>query len=220
MMNALIVGGSSGLGLELAKSLKDTYHVFITGRKDPTQEGLTFKLLNLSAEKDFQNAATKTVSDMSEIDLLIYAAGFYQEGTLDALSDSDIDEMLNVGLRAPAFILQRILKKQRKLNGFIAITSTSQFTPRLLEPMYTSVKAGLAMLAKSVAEDERVKKVLVAAPSGMQTKFWDSKKKDVSTYLDPKWVTEQILAHYDGDFNFKEIHLLRQPPRVEVVSKN
>lgn len=143
--------------------------------------------------------------------------GFYQEGNISDVSDEDIANMTNVGLLAPAMLLQRILKKQDKLAGFIAVTSTSQWTPRLLEPIYTAVKSGLGMLANSVSLDERIDRVLVAGPAGMNTRFWENSPRDMSTMLDPKWVAEQVLDQYSGDFKYKLARILRGPARVEVI---
>ena len=128
--------------------------------------------------------------------------------------------MLNVGLVAPINILNRILKYQSSLSGFIAITSTSQWTPRLFEPAYTTVKAGLGMFGNSVSLDLRVGKVLVAAPSGMKTDFWRDSSRDMSMMLDPKWVAQKIIDLYNEDgFDYKFAKILRKPPRVEVIEK-
>ena len=170
MAKALIIGGSSGLGFELAKILATDYEVYISGRRDPESTEAWFFELELDSDS-LGEKLDKVLEDLPSIDLLVYAAGFYQEGTISDLSDADIEKMYRIGLQAPAMLLSRILRNQDELPGFIAITSTSQWTPRLLEPMYTATKAGLGMLACSVSKDPRVGKVLVAggadgAPAG------------------------------------------------------
>ncbi|MEO6536840.1 MAG: SDR family oxidoreductase [Candidatus Paceibacterota bacterium] len=217
MRKALIIGGSSGLGLKLAEMLAPDYNVSVTGRRDPKNTLTWFHKLELDSDslgKDLD----ALLLDLSEIDLLVYAAGFYQEGTIDDLSDRDLEKMNRIGLMAPAMILQRILNQQTKLPGFIAITSTSQWTPRLLEPMYTAVKAGLGMLASSIAKDSRVDKVLVAGPAGMDTRFWEKRPRDPNTImLDPGWVSEKILDEWEGNFRYKFIRVLRGPERIEII---
>lgn len=215
--NMLIVGGSSGLGLELALIFSPTYNVIITGRKNPKNEKVTFQRLDLSARSRFLNDIDRLVVELPLIDFLIYAAGFCQEGKISELSDKDIADMVNVGLLAPAILLQRLLKKQGNLPGFVAITSTSQWTPRLLEPIYTAVKAGLGMLANSVSLDERIGKVLVAAPAGMKTPFWENSQRDTRDMLDPKWVAKQIISQYSGNFKYKFARILRGPARVKII---
>lgn len=215
--NTLIIGGTSGLGLELALLFNQTHNTFITGRRDPKNDNLTFMSLDLDFQKPLAKDLDQLVTKLPQIDLLIYVAGFYQEGTISDLSDADLANMNHVGLLAPAMLLQRILKKQKGLAGFIAITSTSQWTPRRLEPMYTAVKAGLGTLANSIALDERIGKVLVAGPGGMNTKFWENSPRDLSAMLNPKWVAEQIASAYEGGFRYKCIRLPRESATVEVI---
>ncbi|MDZ4226274.1 MAG: SDR family NAD(P)-dependent oxidoreductase [Patescibacteria group bacterium] len=217
--NALVVGGSSGLGLELARLLRDDYNVIITGRQDPKEENMQFRRLELGSIDDVQlfEDLNFLANSSPSIHLLIYAAGFYQEGRVDELTAQDIISAFQVGLVAPTMLLGRLLQGGQKLTGFIAITSTSQWTPRELEPVYAAAKAGLGMLAQSVSLDPRVHKVLVVGPAGMNTRFWRETKRDMSILLDPRWVAEQTLELYRGNFNYQLARVLREPPRVEVV---
>ena len=216
--HALIVGGNSGLGQALGVQLLETHDVTVTGRDEPRTDRFKFCALNISESETFYGPEMeKVVFSLPEIDLLVYATGIFQRGTLAALDDHAIVEMVHVGLLGPILLLQKILRKQRILQGFIAITSTSQWTPRAYEPVYTAVKAGLGMFASSVSQDHRIGKVLVAAPAGMKTNFWSGTNTDTRTMLDPKKVAEEILVRYYDDFQYKFIKILRDPARVEVV---
>lgn len=220
---ALIVGGTSGLGLELATLLctSNNHEVYVTGRKEPENHQLKFIYLDVDHTDRFHNKIDKIISDSpQQIDLLVYAAGFYQEGSTKQLTNEDIRKMINVGLVAPTLILNRVLNRQERLPGFIAITSTSQWTPGIYEPIYTAVKAGLGMFANSLSLDPQIEKVLVVGPAGMKTNFWSNTEKDTHTMLKPKWVAEQICQLYFRDnFRYKCAKILREPPRVEVVEK-
>ncbi|MBM3208911.1 SDR family oxidoreductase [Candidatus Shapirobacteria bacterium] len=219
----LIFGGSSGLGLELGKLLATRDNtVYVTGRREPKDQPLRFVYLDVDQYTDqLSEKIDKALSNIQgSLDLLVLAAGFYQEGTISQLSDADIRKMINVGLTAPIVILNKVLNRQERLPGVIAITSTSQWTPRTYEPVYTAVKAGLGMLANSVSLDPQVGKVLVAGPAGMKTNFWLNTEKDTTTMLDPRWVAERIIELYsDGAFKYKYARILREPPRVEMVEE-
>lgn len=234
MKNILIVGGTSGLGLELAKLFLNKegaeYSVFVTGTKEgitynPPDEldGMTPWSLNLTFNvNEVQKSVDSLLGCLPDINLLVYAAGFYQEGTIGGLDSYDILKMMNSGLVAPALFLNNLLVRQKNLEGFIAITSTSQYTPRLFEPVYTAVKAGLGMLANSISLDPKVGKVLVAAPVGMNTNFWKDTDRDTCLMLDPKWVAQEIIRLYEDDvrvggYKYKFAKILRDPPRSEMV---
>jgi short-subunit dehydrogenase len=107
------------------------------------------------------------------------------------------------------------LAQQNKLKNFIAITSTSQFTPRELESVYTAVKAGLQAFAKSISEDRRVEHTLVFAPGGMNTPFWQD-GRDVSIMLDPKRVAEVVLQEMDLTGRYRESAMFRGKDFAEV----
>lgn len=217
-MNCLIIGGTSGLGLSLGRKLKDDYTVTVTGRHDPKETGIRYEHLDLSDSKDLSGRIEKAVETVGAVDLLIHAAGFYQEGTLTEIEPSAIHEMVTVGLEAIALVAREVLVRQESLGGYISITSTSQWNPRLLEPVYAAVKAGQGALANSIALDPRVKKTLVAGPSGIATPFWEGWDKDTSKMLDPDWVADEIIKAYNtGDFSYKFAKILRNPDHVEVA---
>lgn len=218
-MNCLIIGGTSGLGLSLAKKLAKDYEVHVTGRRKLTDSSLHVHPLDLSDSSGLDGRISKLVAELPNIDLLIYAAGYFQDGTVTDLSVEQVDEMLNVGLVAAIYVSREILRKQDSLPEFVAITSTSQWTPRLKEPVYTAVKSGLGAYANSLSLDPRVGKVLVAGPAGMATNFWEGtakKEHNTSLMLDPDWVADAIQDLREGQFSYKFARILREPARVEV----
>jgi NAD(P)-dependent dehydrogenase (short-subunit alcohol dehydrogenase family) len=220
--NALVIGGTSGLGMEISLLLaKANYKVFATGRKNISEEAIT--RLNLDISSDTQKLSAdldRVLAAAKPLQLLVYAAGFYQGNPISELSDSDITAMINVGLLAPALLLQKILRAQNKLPEFIAITSTSQWIPRPREPVYASVKAGLATLAHSVSLDANVEKTLVVGPGGMRTDFWKgAPRENNGSLLAPRWVAENIMKLREGKFKYRLARIPRDPPRVELLEE-
>lgn len=216
--NILIIGGTSGIGLELAKIYSSLGHaVFATGRKNLNVADVKYINFPISSNQDETiRQADKLLSQIEKINMVIYSAGFYQEGRINELSDSQITEMINVGLLAPALVIKRLKNNPGKPLEITLITSCSGYTPRELEPIYAAVKAGLGMLGASLSLDPELGKVLVAAPSGTRTHFWD-KNKDTSKYLDPKWVAEQIIKLSSNQFKYCYAKILRNPKRIEIV---
>lgn len=215
----LIVGGSSGVGLELAKHyIAGGHRVCITGRKNPELPGAKFFSLPIGASAAaLAEGIDALASAFPGVQTLIYAAGFIQRGTIDTLDDEALLTMTHVGLLAPMMLAARLKTLAPTPLKLMLITSSSQYTPRAMEPSYTATKAGLGMLGASLARDPEIGKVLVAAPSGIRTPFWANTGEDTASMLDPVWVAEQIVDLSGGAFKYRYAKLLRNPARVEVV---
>lgn len=221
MENILIVGGSSGLGLEIAKSkLTKGDSVTITGRKDPEVAGLRFINFDIKGSIEELIPEIDNILDVIEnLDVFVYAAGFNQEGHIDDFSDNQILDVINVGVSVPAFFANRIKKSYKKAVEFVFITSSSQFTAREMEPLYTTSKAAMGMFGNSLSMDSQIGKVTVVAVSGMKTAFWRNMDRDISSFLDPEWVAKQVEDTVFMDYKYMFIKILRNPNVVEFVER-
>lgn len=216
-MTTLIVGGTSGLGLEIAKGIAANNETYVTGRRELDEPNLHYEKFDLSAP-DLPKRIGELVLGLPEITTLIYAAGYFQDGRVTDLTEQQIEEMLDVGGRGLIYFVKAVLEKQDKLDELITITSTSQWTPRQREPIYNFAKAGAAHFSNAIAEDDRVGKVLVAGPAGMNTAFWEGiERDDFDKMLDPKWVADQIIRLRQDDYKYKFARILRDPARVEII---
>lgn len=218
-MTRLIVGGTSGLGLEIAKLYVENQpseEVVVTGRRDLKTPGVKVETLDLSGG-DLSKRIKEFVGGLPKVDTLVYAAGYFQEGTITDLSDDEIEEMISVGGRGLIYFVKHLLNKQGALDEVITITSTSHWTPRKLEPVYNYTKAGAGHFASGLSEDDRIGKSLVVGPAGMATNFWEGQGRDMGEMLDPAWVAKEIIKLNQGEFVYKFSKILRQPSRVEIV---
>lgn len=215
-MHTLIIGGTRGIGWESAAiyaSHGDS--VTVTGRKQPDKDidQVTFKKLDLSSPTYVQDITT-FIAGFDHIDRFIYAPGYYQEGTITDLSESDIIDMVQVCGLGFIFTARAVLAAQAQLGECMVISSSSQWTPRKLEPIYNFAKAGIAHFAHALSLDGRVKKLMVAAPTGTKTAFHAGRDVDVSTYHEPEWVARQIYEQSQGNYRYKFIKILRDPAHV------
>lgn len=219
-MNTLVIGGTSGLGLEIAKIESEQSNVIVAGRHDPGVDFAEFRDFDLATESLSRHMG-EFVTKLPEINSLIYAAGFYQEGHIDELTDDEVDDMLNVCCRGLIFATKKLLEKQGGLSELVTITSTSQWTPRELEPVYNAAKAGVAHFSNGLSKDPRVAKTLVVGPSGMATQFWNEDGRDTSHMMPPKWVAEQVQILRSDDYKYRFAQILgangELPNRVEIV---
>ena len=102
---------------------------------------------------NFRLDQENVLKKIPRLDLVIYAPGFYLEGDIDELSNADISALLNVGFMGCVLAINQLMADQNAIRNLIVITSTSQATPLLQEPVYTAVKSGLEMFAKTIALD-------------------------------------------------------------------
>lgn len=219
-MYTVIIGGSRGIGHALAEVYAERGDtVVVTGRRQPEKSHprITFCELNLSNNR-YVESIDKFVSGLAHVDRLVFAPGYYQEGTITDLKESEVLDMIQVCGTSFIFMARSLLLTQGGLAECIVITSSSQWTPRKLEPVYNFAKAGVGHFARALALDGRVQKVLVAGPTGTKTAFHAKRKNvDMTTYHEPHWVAEQIYNYSCGDFNYKFIKILRDPASVEVA---
>jgi NAD(P)-dependent dehydrogenase (short-subunit alcohol dehydrogenase family) len=210
---ALVVGGSSGLGLEIARSLHASNDVHITGR-NPVGD-FPFHYFNMGTQL-LGKATQHLISQFGFIDTLAIAAGYLQKGTIDQLSPDAIVAMAQTNIIGPALLVREVLLQQEILPTFVVVTSTSEWVPRRDEPIYAATKRGMAGLAESLAEDPRIAKTLVVAPSKMATPFWMREGNDPSGGLDPAWVAERSVVQLKEEFYYRHVKILRDPARVEI----
>lgn len=215
-MTHLIVGGTSGIGLNLARRfLEDDPKVVVAGRRTP--DSLSVVPLDIDHTFRFIDDLDYIVKTYSPFETVVYNPGFRQMGRIDELSDDDIIKMGNVGFTACALLMSRVMRAQESLPLLVAVTSTSEFTPRERESVYSGTKRGLGGFVRSLSRDERIRKTLVVAPAGTKTAFWFGSDQDTSSYLEASWVADQIKTLLADEYRFRYAHILRDPPRVDIV---
>lgn len=214
-MKTLIVGGSKGLGKELACRFhyaSDVVHV--ASRSPLGQNGVTDHTFDATADTAADDI-DRILGEIGAVDRFFYLAGAADGGLLDEFSPDAIGRSITVNFTAAVLWLRALLFRQGSLEQCVLVTSTSATTPRGREPVYSAAKAGLRMLGRSLAQDERVKSVCIIAPAGMDTTFWAPHRR--LNFLDPSWVADEAFQVIIGRKPFREVKILRDPPRVEEV---
>ena len=124
---ALVTGGTSGIGLMIARGLvRRGAKTYITGRDAASAGELAGKIsteekgvctglgADLSVEDGPQRLADELAGREAKLDILINNAGANETASLPDVSVEAWDLVLNVNLRAPFFLVQKLLPMLEK----------------------------------------------------------------------------------------------------------
>jgi NAD(P)-dependent dehydrogenase (short-subunit alcohol dehydrogenase family) len=164
--NALVTGGSKGLGLAMARALAQAgANVAINARNaDELQTALASILhgtqvrgawlrADLAVRDEVEGLAQRAGESLGPIDILVNNAGINRVAPIAQVQDADWDHVLALNLTAP-MILSRALAgpmKQRGWGRFIHISSVFGAVSRAGRNAYSATKAGLIGLTQSMA---------------------------------------------------------------------
>ena len=121
---ALITGGTSGIGLMIARGLlRRGVKTYVVGRRLPhtrevaaqlASEGTCIGLAaDLAEPQGPQQLAGELAHHEPRLNILINNAGASESGTLETVSIADWDAVMNVNLRAGFFLVQHLLPQLR-----------------------------------------------------------------------------------------------------------
>lgn len=213
MKKMLITGGSSGLGLELAKVYgKNGYQIILVGRStDKLEQAVnTLNLLEVSAVRVYKcdvsdpqavkRLQEQVKKDHGQIDRLINCAGLGHFGKLEDLSLEAIHQMTNVNFLGTVYMVQafKSLINERVIN----IISTAGLRGKNEESVYCATKFAVRGFTESLQvewEDEDID-ITAVYMGGMATPFWDKSSHiaDKSRLKSPEEVARAIYENEDG----------------------
>lgn len=180
--NALITGGSSGIGAatamlfaELGAHVAFTYHKNNDGA-DRVLQTITSgggSALAIQADvrqsADIQTAVRRTVDELGSIDILVNNAGsLVQRFTLLDLTEAGWDEILDLNLKSAALCAQAVAQPmiERRSGAIVNIVSIAgRNGGGLGAGPYAAAKGGLITLTKALAKELGPHRVRVNAVS-------------------------------------------------------
>jgi uncharacterized oxidoreductase len=154
----LITGGTSGIGLELAKHLLAAGNtVLITGRSSARiqkaqQElrGVHVFQSDVSEPSEVGLLHQEVLSKFPKLDVIINNAGIMRNLNLNVASPSDITSEIEINLSGPILLNQLFLPHLKKQSEALIVNVSSGLAliPFTISPVYSAAKAGMHAYTK------------------------------------------------------------------------
>ncbi|WP_413798235.1 SDR family oxidoreductase [Streptomyces iranensis] len=168
---ALVTGGSSGIGLSIARLLAaEGAQVMVTGRKEAaleaaSKEGLVAVGSDVGSKADIDALAGKVEEAFGQLDAVFLNAGITDSTSFEATTEQMYDAIFAVNTKGPYFTLQRLLPLLAEGSGVVLTTSVSNVLGQLDHGVYAASKAALRSMARTWARELLPRGVRVNAVS-------------------------------------------------------
>lgn len=208
---AIVTGASSGIGLEISKTLcRLGYEVFGIGRKFDIEftDHQFHKIICDILDTEKLCDTVKNIASRNHITVLINNAGIAYYGLHEELNAKKIQQMVRTNLEAPMILTNLLLRELKKNKGYVI--NISSVTANGTNPhgcAYGATKAGLSSFSHSLFDEARKYgiKVVTISPDMTKTNLYrnaDFKEGDESeSYLIPEEVAsavEYVLSQREG----------------------
>lgn len=182
---AVITGGTTGLGFEMAKYyINEGAQVLITGR---TQEKIDKAVKELGNQASGIAADSSKVADLERlaktakdlfvhVDILIANAGGGFFAPMTEIDEEAFDKQFDVNVKGVFFTVSKLLPLMRKGSSVILISSAVNRKGVATGSIYFATKAAVRSFARSMAAElgEKGIRVNSLSPGLIPTKFFDN----------------------------------------------
>jgi short-subunit dehydrogenase len=201
---AIIPGGTSGLGAEIAKLLRarDVAVVTVSRRK-------TAHVGGDASRADTVKRAIEAAEKLGEITLLVNSAGSGGFGPAGTYDEERVRRILDANLTSMILFCDALFPHFAKHGGTIVnILSTAALVAKPDESVYCAAKwgaRGYTEVLKAEAKGTKAR-ILSVAPGGMQTPFWESPREG---FMDPAEIAKIVVDAIDRPVNLTSIVIER-----------
>jgi NAD(P)-dependent dehydrogenase (short-subunit alcohol dehydrogenase family) len=158
---AIVTGGSSGIGLAIARMLRDEgYDLTLASRRPEKVEAAAKELgaVAVAADVADEAACERLVAGHRErfgrLDMLVNSAGIGIAGTVESLSAKHLDLTIGVNLRGLFLVTQKAIPMLRESRGWIVnLASIAGTLPTPGLSSYGATKAAVISLTRSLNEE-------------------------------------------------------------------
>jgi NAD(P)-dependent dehydrogenase (short-subunit alcohol dehydrogenase family) len=158
MPSALVTGGSSGIGLAIARMLREEgYELTLASRTQAKVEAAAAELgayavtANVGSEEDAVRVVREHNERFGGLDVLVNSAGIGIAGTAETLQTKHIDLQFAVNVRGLLLVTREAIPLLRASRGWIVnLASIAGTIPTSVLTVYGATKAAVIHLTHSV----------------------------------------------------------------------
>ena len=179
----LVTGGTSGIGLEAARSLRERgCAVYTLSRRGSAEPGMTHLTGDVTDEGAVRAALERILREQKGLDALVCCAGFGVSGAVEFIPLEDARAQVDVNLFGTVNCCRLALPALRESRGRIVnVSSVAAPIAIPFQAYYSVSKAGVNAFSLALANEVRPYGVTVCAvqPGDIRTGFTAARKKDV-----------------------------------------
>lgn len=202
MPTAFIWGASGGIGSAIVRHLKaNNWTVYGAARNPgniPGEADDTFTF-NASNPESYKEIALLLAQQEAELDLVVYAAGGIQAGTLEDLGPQKWGQVLDANLNGAYLGVQSLLHLVPK-GGHVMVVGA--YVHKVTLPKfgaYTTAKAALEPMMTIFAKENRRKHFTLVRPPAVASPFWENVPFNLPDgALQPEAVAAAVLQQYEA----------------------
>jgi 3-oxoacyl-[acyl-carrier protein] reductase len=169
MRNAIVTGGSRGLGLGIARKLiQSGFRAIVIARKESAElanaklelegthpDSLHFVALDLADVEAIPNLVKKLRKDLGPIYGLVNNAGMSTDGVLAMTSTAQIEQVVRLNTTSPMVLTKQVVRFMMADGGgrIVNISSIVAFTGYSGLSVYAATKASLIGFTRSLARE-------------------------------------------------------------------
>jgi len=187
---AVVTGGSSGIGLAIAKRFAaEGAHVFITGRRQ-TQLDAAVALIggsvtavqgDVTSASDLERLFEEVGKREGRLDILVTSSGVSEFSTLATTTEQHFDKAFDLNVRGMVFTVQQALHHMGDGSSIVLVGSIAGSIGNPGYGTYSATKAAVRSYARTwtVELAERGIRVNTLSPGPIDTPMFDQVSDDV-----------------------------------------
>jgi NAD(P)-dependent dehydrogenase (short-subunit alcohol dehydrogenase family) len=160
---ALVTGATSGIGRAVALQLAPLGAEVVVHGRDPERganvvreiENAGGKARFVAADIGAAEEARRLAAAAGDVDILVNNAGIYRFGTTPETDDADFDDHVNINMRAPYILVQKLVPGMVSRGGgaVVNVSTLAATLPAKTSGIYGATKAALELFTRVWADE-------------------------------------------------------------------